>query len=86
MGNTTAAIELERQVERISNSETAEQTIGAAEMKEDGTITMQLRALGAGMIGDSTIEYTPSQKEYDEVLLHLGPLKPGQSKWVTPWK
>lgn len=86
VGKNKEASELEKQVEKMANSEFVEQTIGAAEMKDDGTITLQLRAVGPGFLGDSTIKYLPTQKEYDQVLSHLGPLRPGQSKWVTPWK
>lgn len=62
------------------------QSIGAATMKDDGTIVLQLRAESAdGAVGDALITYAPSHAKYASVLKHLGGLTPGQSKPVPPW-
>jgi hypothetical protein len=61
-------------------------SIGAASMKPDGTIVLLLRASdGTGMVGDGRVEYPPSHPQYNEVLKHLGGLKPGEEKPVPPW-
>lgn len=59
--------------------------IGVAEMKEDGTIFMWLRAEGDGIIGDAFFSYPPSHEKYQETLDHLGGLEPGEGKPVPPW-
>lgn len=61
-------------------------SIGTATMKDDGTIVLMLRATGpGGMLGDSRMEYPKGHPNYDEVLKHLGGLKPGEQKPVPPW-
>lgn len=60
--------------------------IGTAWMERDGTIVLQLRAEGpGGIVGDSMVRYPRSHREYDQVLRHLGGLKPGETKPVPPW-
>jgi hypothetical protein len=61
-------------------------SIGAATMAPDGTITLRLRAEGpGGKIGEGQFSYRPGSAQYDEVLGHIGGLKPGQTKAVPPW-
>jgi hypothetical protein len=59
--------------------------IGTATMTEDGTITLHLRAEGPGIIGHGQLVYSKDNKDYADVLQHLGGLKPGESKLVPPW-
>jgi hypothetical protein len=59
--------------------------IGIAWMEEDGTITMQLRADGAGVVGVGTLSYPKHHPQYQMVLAHLGELAPGQQVSVRPW-
>jgi hypothetical protein len=62
-------------------------SIGVATMRADGTIVLQLRAEGVGgIVGDAQVTYSPSDPKYQEILAHLGGLKPGESKPVRPWK
>lgn len=62
------------------------ESIGAATMKEDGTIVLQLRATGAGGLrGDALFTYQKGHHRYDKILQRVGGLKPGQSKPVPPW-
>jgi hypothetical protein len=61
-------------------------SIGVAQMRDDGTIVLYLRATGpGGVIGTALLEYPPAHPNYHEVLRHLGGLKPGQVKNVPPW-
>jgi hypothetical protein len=60
-------------------------SIGMAEISEDGTLVLTLRAAGNGAVGDARIVYTKSDPRYDEVKKHVGPLKPGEQKPVRPF-
>ena len=61
-------------------------SIGVATMRADGTIELQLRAEGpSGELGDALFTYKPSEPKYQEIIDHLGGLKPGESKPVPPW-
>jgi hypothetical protein len=62
-------------------------TIGVARMRPDGTIELQLRATSppGGPVGHRLFEFPPDHPRYQEVLRHLGGLKPGEVKSVPPW-
>jgi hypothetical protein len=61
-------------------------TIGTATMDADGVITMMLRAEdGKGTVGDAMVQYRPGDKNYADIVNHLGGLKPGQTKPVPPF-
>jgi hypothetical protein len=69
-----------------STSPTAAPSIGSATMLADRTIVMNLRASGPGpQLGDGQVRYPPSHANYQEVLRHLGGLRPGQTKPVPPF-
>jgi hypothetical protein len=66
--------------------ENARASIGVATMEADGTIVLQLRAEGpGGAVGEGLIRYAKDDPQYEDVLKHLGALKPGESKPVPPW-
>jgi|SRR5579872_975537 len=56
-------------------------SIGVATMTADGTIIMDVRSQGA----EARLVYHRGDKDYDEVLKHLGGLMPGEHKPVPPW-
>jgi hypothetical protein len=61
-------------------------SIGVAQMRDDGTIVLYLRATGpGGVVGTALLEYPPAHPKYQEVLRHLGGMKPGEVKNVPPW-
>ena len=61
-------------------------SIGVATMTPDGTISLRLRAESAGgAIGEGVLTYKRGNPQYDEVLRHIGGLKPGETKPVPPW-
>ena len=63
-----------------------EDSIGVCWMEDDGTIVLRLTATGpGGMVGDGQLSYPPGHAQYDEILEHVGPLKPGEHKPVAPW-
>jgi tetratricopeptide (TPR) repeat protein len=79
------AEKLRHEMNKMSNAYPDSQIMGAATMKPNGTITAQLRLEGpGGSIGHAVVSYTVNDPEYKEVLMHIGPLKPGDSKGVTP--
>jgi hypothetical protein len=51
-----------------------------ATMAEDGTITLRLRAVCNGIIGEGTYTYPPDHAEYCKILQRVGGLQPGQWK------
>jgi len=64
---------------------TAPPHIGVATMAADGTINMQLRSLPPGPIAEAFVSYPPSHPKYQEMLEHLGELRPGGSKFIAPF-
>ena len=60
--------------------------IGAASMASDGTVYLQLRAEGSnGEVGDAMFTYKPGEPRYQQIIEHVGGLKPGESKPMPPW-
>ncbi len=64
----------------------APSSIGMATMTADSTVILDLRAEGSGgVVGHGRFVYPPDHPRYQEVLDHLGGLRPGESKFVPPW-
>lgn len=62
------------------------ETIGTAEQLSDGTIVLTLRAEdGIGGAGDGEFHYPPTDKDYDMVARHVGPIPKGGSVLVGPF-
>jgi len=60
--------------------------IGVASMRSDGTIDLQLRAEGPnGEVGDGFFTYKVGEPKYQQIIEHVGGLKPGESKPMPPW-
>jgi tetratricopeptide (TPR) repeat protein len=83
--NYEEAAKLRSELDKRADASADARTIGVASMESDGTIKLNLRAEGSGMIGDASIPCAPSDPNYKETLMHLGPLKPGDHKFVAPW-
>lgn len=67
-------------------SVTAPASIGTCSMEADGTIVLRLRAEApGGIVGHALLKYPPDHPEYQSILDHVGPLKPGETKSVRPW-
>jgi hypothetical protein len=72
-------------VVRIAKMEQKE-SIGVARMMNDGTIVMDLVAKqSGGLLGDARLTYPPDHPKYQEILRHLGGLRPGEEKFVPPF-
>ena len=61
--------------------------IGEASMSRNGTITLNLGVYDddANAVGLAQQVYQVGDKDYREVLEHLGGMKPGEDKGVKPW-
>jgi hypothetical protein len=60
--------------------------IGDATMDKDGTINLNLRRTADGVEANAQLHYKPDNKLYQEIYCHLGGIKPGQTKLVTPFE
>jgi hypothetical protein len=60
-------------------------SIGTAEMSNDGTITLHLRSLWPDPIAEGELTYAPDDPQYEDIKQHLGGITPGQPKPVKPW-
>jgi hypothetical protein len=60
---------------------------GVATMAPDRTIKMRFRAPlpDCGGFAEGALEYKPDTPDYQEVLRHIGGLRPGETKEVPPW-
>ena len=59
---------------------------GTATMHVDGSLTLRLRLTSEGKKISDTLNYKTSDRGYDNVLRHLGGLRPGDTKSFRPWK
>lgn len=63
------------------------ESIGMATMTDDKTIILDLRADGEkGEIGTARFVYPTAHPQYQEILKHIGGIKPNEKKPVPPWK
>ncbi len=60
-------------------------SIGTAEMANDGTITLHLQSLWPDPIAEGDLVYAPDDPQYDEIKQHIGDIHPGDKKPVKPW-
>ncbi len=72
--------------DKFAENQAAQEIIGFATMEADGTIVLRLIARGpGGMRGEGVLRYPVSDPKYQEILDHVGPLKPGETRPVAPW-
>ncbi len=60
-------------------------SIGVAGMTADGVITLRLRSLPPGPIGEGELRYVPGDPQYEDIKGHIGRIATGESKPVRPW-
>jgi hypothetical protein len=58
---------------------------GIATMDEDA-IKIELRSTADGKPADGTLIYKRGDRGFDNLLRHLGGMRPGETKEVRPWK
>ncbi len=59
---------------------------GTATMLNDGTLSLRLRLNLDGTAANSVLTYKVGDRAYDNILRHLGGLRPGEIKPFSPWK
>jgi hypothetical protein len=62
-----------------------ERSIGVASIEKDGTLHLRLKSSGPGPSGEAHFVYKTTDKDYADVLKHIGTIKPGEFKPVRPW-
>jgi hypothetical protein len=63
------------------------ESVGVARMAPDGTVTAYLRSEAPGQpIAEAKTIYKPGDPKYDEMVAHIGGIKPGEEKPIPPWK
>ncbi len=71
---------------RSSDARPSMPYIGTAAMDDDGTISLHLRLTADGKAISDTLVYKVGDRAYDNVLRHLGTLRPGETREFRPWK
>lgn len=85
LGGATRLAEEGRQQTFAQNAERqTTKPIGMAEMSAEGTISLHLHSHG-GLVANAEMIYTRGDKNYRDILNHLGGLRPGEVKLVQPW-
>lgn len=59
---------------------------GTATMQDDRSLVLHLRLTSDGKEINDTFTYKTTDRGYDDVLRHLGGLRPGDTKSFNPWK
>ena len=59
---------------------------GTAAMLDDGTVSLHLRQTSDGKAVNDTLVYKVGDHAYDNVVRHLGGLRPGETREFGPWK
>lgn len=62
------------------------ETIGAATMERDGSIMLQLRAVGGETLGDAVFSYPAGSAMWLRIVKHVGLMKPGESRVVPAFE
>jgi hypothetical protein len=69
----------------MAGGEDSQKYIGVAWIDQDGTIRMRLRAPRPAA-GHSLMVYEIDNPHYNEILAHLGPIRPGETVSVRPFE
>jgi hypothetical protein len=59
-------------------------SVGVAQMSDDGTITLRLRPVWHQPVVKGLLVYAPGDPQYADIKRHLGGIAPGESKPVPP--
>lgn len=60
--------------------------VGSAYMRPDGTLEMSLRTETTdGTIGEAFLVIAPADPRYEDMVAHLGGIKPGEGKPIPPF-
>ncbi len=64
----------------------SESPIGVAVLKDKETIVLHLKGKSGSTTGEAEVEYRPGDLYYEDVFKHIGGIKKGETKLVSPWK
>lgn len=60
--------------------------VGEVTMEANGDIVLTYHRTTDGLFAESQERFRPGTKDYEEVIKHVGGLKPGESKLVPAWQ
>ena len=63
----------------------SEPSVGVARMLENGTILVGIRGPGPGGPLQAVLMVEPGDTNYQQIIDHVGGLKPGETKSIPPW-
>jgi hypothetical protein len=70
----------------VAEEKSPSNPIGVCWIEEDGTVVLDLRRTADGInISMPLQRFARTHPRYEEVLRHVGPLRPGEVKLVEPW-
>jgi hypothetical protein len=67
------------------NPAPAEPSVGVATMLENGTILVGIRGPATDGPLQAVLMVEPGDTNYQQIIDHLGGLKPGETKSIPPW-
>ena len=63
----------------------SEPSVGVARMMENGTILIGIRGPGVDGPLQAVLMVEPGDNNYQQIIDHVGGLKPGETKSIPPW-
>jgi hypothetical protein len=63
----------------------SEPSVGVARMLENGTILIGIRGPGVDGPLQAVLMVEPGDTNYQQIIDHVGGLKPGETKSIPPW-
>lgn len=76
---------MKAQAEQIQRLRDKQESVGSCEMDKDGNLAMSLVSLPPGPIAHAFTQYKTTDKEYLQMLGHVGPLKGNQGRVILPF-
>lgn len=60
--------------------------VGTATMDEHRAITLKLASREDGLTAHAQYTYAGDHKDYENILAHVGKIRPGETKPIEPWE
>ena len=76
---------MKAQAEQIQKLRDKQESIGSCEMDKDGNLSASLVSLPPGPIAHTFAQYKTTDKEYLQMLSHVGPLKRNKGRIILPF-
>jgi len=68
-----------------AESATDDKSVGKTTMLQDGTILVGVPGPGPDSRAQAVLEVQPGDTNYQQIIDHVGGLKPGETKPIPPW-